>query len=109
MEILTQTEHTFQFYFIILLSILSILFLLFLGIGTLVEMISKRKFTPLGIFGVTFALCLTAIIVFGVVMHIDRGAEVTYKATVDDFNEVYESGYKVIGQEDKIYLLKKID
>ena len=35
------------------------------------------------------------------------GPGITYKATITDFNEVYESGYKIVNEEEGIYTLKK--
>jgi hypothetical protein len=37
------------------------------------------------------------------------GPEVTYKATINDFNEVHRNGYEIIGSEGKIFILRKSD
>ena len=56
--------------------------------------------------GVLFTLTAIALacLVFTIV---GRGPTTTYKATVTDFNEVYEQRYEIVGQDGEIYLLQK--
>lgn len=49
------------------------------------------------------ALLMTIAFVFG----IKEGPEVTYDATITDFNEVYEQGYEIVEQRGKIFVIKE--
>lgn len=81
--------------------------LLFVSIGVWVSMISDREYEFAGVLGATFCGLLAVFFMFGMHMKIKEGAEVTYKATITDFNEAYEQGYKIVSQDGKIFTLEK--
>lgn len=107
MEILSETVHMESYILgIFLLGVLD-LFMLFLLIGTVASSIMDRDF-DWSTFGV---ICVTLLSLYiftmGLIIELKDGADVTYKATVTDFNEVYKNGYEIISQEGSIYTLRK--
>jgi len=94
--------------FVIEIVILSVFFLMFLLpiVILLIEGVKKRFSFGVVLF---MSLCLVAVALAatGIIHSFKSGVEIEYKATVTDFNEVYNNGYEIINQEGKIYTLKK--
>lgn len=43
----------------------------------------------------------------GFIDTLKEGVKVEYKVIINDFNELYENGYEIIGQEGKIFTIEK--
>lgn len=107
MEILSGQVLKGEYYFILtVLSLIGLLFLI-MSVGILISMISDKDFTFNNVAGTIVCGVVALLVSFGLYTAYQKGAEVQYKATVTDFNEVYDQGYEIIGNEGKIYTLKK--
>lgn len=82
---------------------------LYWGIGILVTMIIEKDTDIHGIIEIVIFIALGAFSSLGVLTNIKQGVDVTYKETITDFNEVYDNGYEITGQDGEIYILEKAD
>lgn len=103
MEILSQTTSWFEYIFaIVALGGFSLL-LIVVFIGFLLTSYKHPSDVTAGI-GIFIAIIAFAGLT---VMGVNQGPDVTYKATITDFNEVYTQGYEIIGKDGKIYTLRE--
>lgn len=107
MEILSETVHTGELVFYVIILGVASLGLLGLLIANLWMSIVEREFGFDALMLTVVCLLLGGLTSAGLIAAVNKGANVTYKATITDFNEVYENGYEIIGQDDKIYTLQK--
>jgi hypothetical protein len=108
MEILAKSVEYGEFYFtLILVGLFGLLFLI-IGIGLFIHMIVEKYFDLNGISGTIVCTGLGVLMSFALFNIWQDGENVIYKAMVTDFNEVYNNGYKVVGEEGKLYLLEKV-
>lgn len=107
MEILAVVENNGAFYGVIIFMSLLILILIGVIYGYVSDMIKGKNLNRIG--GTLFAFLVLILFVTLMIFTIKEGKPKTYKAIVTDFNEVYNKGYKVVDQEGKIFILKKVD
>lgn len=107
MEILSTTEHYIQFYLALSVVIVITAFCLVLGITSIVMMFVDKnpKFSDLVLTAVL--LCCAGFLMFVTVQGTKKGVEVTHKAKITDFNEVYDNGYEVVGKDGSLYIITK--
>lgn len=60
-----------------------------------------------GSIAIGVVICMCALIIGCIHNFVPNNETTYYKATITDFNEVYERGYEVVDNEGKIYTLKK--
>lgn len=107
MEILSETVHSGEFFFFIgILSIVAVVCAV-MAIGFIVDFISKKKIDANYAAGFLVTAVLSVFLGIFISVSVKQGAHVTYRATVSDYNQVYEQGYEVIGHEGEIVLLQK--
>lgn len=109
MEVLSETTHYASFIGALVILIGFSLIMVGLGIGTIVMGILEKRFTEKDGIGSFICLAMAALFFYISFIVIDNGANTTIKAIVTDYNEVYDNGYKVIGEEGKITLLQKVN
>lgn len=100
MEILAETTHWVPF---LAITALFIGFGVYITIDLILHLL-KRKFILASLIGMVFVLWSVVFIRL-----ITVGPDVTYKATITDFNEVYHNGYEIVDREGEIYILRKVD
>lgn len=98
MQILSETTHYGEFYFAVGFVALVAIVLLLMAIGFFNDRI---------VLGGVICIILSILMSLAVYNGFKKGANITYKATITDFNLVYDQGYKVTGQDGEIYFLEK--
>jgi amino acid transporter len=107
MEILSTTEHYIQFYLALSVVIVITAFCLVLGITSIVVMSIEKSPKLSDIILTVVLLCCASFFIIVTVQGINKGAEVTHKAKITDFNEVYDNGYEVVGKDGSLYIITK--
>ncbi|MDF1511098.1 MULTISPECIES: hypothetical protein [Bacillaceae] len=92
MEILAETTH-WGIYWFILIIIGAVTLVCALGIMSVI--VEWAKYGMEGEF------------IYGIYDTVSSGPDVTYKALITDFNEVYEQGYEIVDQDGKIYTIRE--
>ncbi len=106
MEILATVEYKGFYYFFLILSSCVSIFFLGMFIYGIIDAI-KNVFGRNEFFAIVFCLLVSAMFGYLVHMQLKTGVHTEYKATITDFNEVYDNGYEITGQEGKLYILEK--
>ncbi|MEW5569722.1 hypothetical protein [Rossellomorea marisflavi] len=107
MEILSTTEHNIQFYFALFVVIAITSLCLVLGTVSIVVMSIEKSPKLSDIILTVVLLCCAGFFIVVTVQGINKGAEVTHKAKITDFNEVYDNGYEVVGKDGSLYIITK--
>lgn len=103
MEILSESTEWASFIFLTaLISIMALLAWYVVGLF----ITYKYKEVIDYAFGAVFTF-VAVIATLGVIAIIDAGPDTYYKATITDFNEVYEQGYEIVEQDGKIFTLRE--
>lgn len=107
MDILSETTHYISHYLAVIF--VSIITLVALGLSLIIIIMSiiEKEFGWNEFGALLCCLGLGIVLTFATVQGIKQGATVTYKATVTDFNEVYNNGYEITGRDGEMYILKK--
>jgi len=105
-HILSTTEHTAAYYGEVTAIIIAIILASILVVSVII--ISREdgviiKYAPAYVITLLFLVALVLLLWH----EIEQGVNVTYKATITDFNEVYENGYKIVDRDGDIYILEK--
>lgn len=107
MEILSSsTDRVLHYSLISILGILAILFLI-LSFMFFLEIIRTGLDGAEDLIGLACFVIMGASLSIGVYSGVQKGPTTTYKVIIDDFNEVYQSGYKIVGNDGDIYLIEK--
>ena len=105
MEILAINTHLLTHILaLIVIGIMALLTTALAG-GAVINLVEHRGFINV-VWVIGFAT-VASLFSAAMVSTIQEGPEVTYRAKVTDFNEVYEKGYEVVGRNGAIYLLQK--
>jgi hypothetical protein len=103
-------ESTLWFEYIFVLSIIGICFIIsvlgfIIGLATIFDRTFSKDFSGYAV--TAGSLLLTAL--FSAIFYggIKAGPTVQYKATITDFNEVYNNGYEIIDREGDLYILQE--
>lgn len=107
MKILSETTHSGEYLSYCSLATLFALGFLIVLVAIIWEIILKKRARIPDIIGLLCVGTVTALFSIATYHIVSDGARVTYKATVTDFNVVYEQGYTITGQDGEIYLLEK--
>ena len=105
MEILAINTHLLTHILALIVIGIMALFMTTLAVGAVISLVEERSLV--NIFWVLFFTTVASLFSWVMVDAIQEGPEVTYRAKVTDFNEVYEKGYEVVGRNGAIYLLQK--
>ena len=108
MEILATVEDKGTYMLVMIVLSGFSLMLLSLAIYMVVDSI-KNHFGFNEFFALIACLILSGFTGLGAFGQYKDGVHVEYKATITDFNEVYNNGYVITGQEGKLYILEKKD
>lgn len=109
MEILSETVHYGEFTFSMIVIVGSMLIFVGLLIVLILSMIFDKKVEKDSVLGSIIMLLLASILAYVLVSEINSGVKISYEATITDFNEVYNSGYKVTDQDGDIYTVEKVN
>lgn len=107
MKILTETEY-YAFHPVLGVACLILgLFLLGLVIAMIFTVIKEGDYEYL--LPIIFVTVISVPMFVGFNASLDRKMIYKYKATITDFNEVYDKGYEITDREGEIYTLIKED
>lgn len=105
MEILSETHKVGEYWFFLIASGIGSLIILTVITVCIIDII-KNKNNEVWV----LVILLSIFLIFPAVGFIDtlkEGVKVEYKVIINDFNELYENGYEIIGQEGKIFTIEK--
>lgn len=106
MKILSTTEYTGFHLTMIGINLLAGIFMFVMALTALYLFLTGDYYISL-IAGFLFTAAIGVFLAYGSYQMYKDGAEVTYKATITDFNEVYDKGYEIVDREGEIYTLVK--
>lgn len=108
MNILATVEYHGWFWFILIsLSVITLLFIGLVVIG--IVSIIREGIDFNSIAALFICALLSTLFGFGTLSAYIDGVQVEYKATVTDFNEVFNKGYEIVKKEGEIYTLTKVE
>ncbi|RKJ50019.1 hypothetical protein D7X33_32730 [Butyricicoccus sp. 1XD8-22] len=107
MNILATVEYHFWFWVIVIFLFIVTLILLSVFIGGIISVI-QSGFENTDLIVLLFLMGLFLLFGYATYSAYNEGVYVEYKATITDFNEVFNNGYEIVGNEGEIYTLKKV-
>lgn len=107
MEILSQTNHYFEFYGYLLILLVFCLFFGGCTVAFYYSIFKEKDYSLNTISGTVVFTIMTIVLICGLVLTINENVRITYKAKVSDWNEVYDQGYKVVERNDNTVTLEK--
>ncbi|MDQ0154950.1 hypothetical protein [Robertmurraya andreesenii] len=106
MEILSQTTNWGVYVFLLMIfGGLALAFSVGL-IAIIIDVVSGQGSSE-HFFGGILAIGVAVISVLVAVDVVRDGPDITYKATITDFNEVYTQGYEIIEKDGNLYTLRE--